>query len=312
MKRFRVLIFAIAVTISSLALSQNTGNKNNTDLEKVLWDADQEWLCAGPHQKPHKECVESRIKFWDDRFFEVYPSGLVATKAEMAASQSAVNPDPGTGAFPADFKLRAVYGDFALATDHTAFKAVDAEGVPTIVADSRWLRLFVLENGKWRPAAGAGVPTVAPKSFLVNMGQQSNYGKRNSPNEQLEKQLATIDTKWLDSAMHARMDFLNQLFTDQWFEILGWEPTAEVTKLTAQEGIPKLKLKPGEGVFPDQFRLWAIYGDVALATDRRTRKWTDAKGNHVIMPHRSLLVFVKQNGQWRSAATALVPIYAPQ
>ena len=38
-------------------------------------------------------------------------------------------------------------------------------------------------------AAGAGVPTVAPKSFLVNMGQQSNYGKRNSPNEQLEKQL---------------------------------------------------------------------------------------------------------------------------
>jgi hypothetical protein len=141
--------------------------------------------------------------------------------------------------------------------------------------------------------AEAGVPTVAPKAYLANMGHQGNAGKRATPDEQLEKQLAAIDTKWLDSAVHARMDYLNQLFTDRWFEILGWEPMADVTKPFAMEAIPKLNNKPGEGVFPDQFRLWAVHGGVALATDRRTRKWTDAKGNRVVTPHRTLLVFVK-------------------
>ncbi len=287
------------------------GDKSWTALEKTLWDADQQWLCAGPYQKPYKECVEFRSKYWDDQFFEVYPNGVIATKIEMVASQSAGNGAPGTGPYPGTFKLRGVYGNFAVASDSTAFKVADPNGPPTFVADSRWLRLFVQQNGKWRPAAGAGVPTVASKAFLASMGQQSNSGKRRSPDEQLEKQLAAIDTKWLDSAMHGQMDYLNQLFTAQWFEILGWAPTADVTKAAAQEGIPKLHPKSGEGVFPDQFKLWAIYGDVALATDRRTRKWTDY-GHYVNTPHRSLLVFVKQNGQWRSAATALVPISEPQ
>lgn len=309
MRKVQTTVFAIAIAISLLARSQDT--HKIPDLEQVLWDADQQWLCAGPYQKPYKDCVKFRSEFWDDQFFEVYPSGVVATKAEMVASQSAANPAPGTGAYPGNFKLRAVYGNFAVATDRTAFKTADAGGLPTITADSRWLRLFVQENGKWRPAAGAGVPTVAPKPFLLSMGQQSNSGKRRSPDAQLEKQLAAIDTKWLDSAMHKNMDYLNQLFTDQWFEILGWDPTADVTKATAQEGIPKVNPKPGEGVFPDQFKLWAVYGDVALATDRRTRKWTDY-GHYVVTPHRTLLVFVKQRGEWRSAATALVPIAASE
>jgi hypothetical protein len=305
-----VLCIFPTFAVPKLAQQPMEGEKGWAELEKVLWDADQQWLCAGPYQKPYRDCVEFRSKYWDDQFFEVYPSGVVATKAEMVASQSAGNGAPGTGPFPGNFKLRAIYGNFAVATDRTAFKTVEPGGLPYFIADSRWLRLFVQENGKWRPAAGAGVPTVAPKSFLSSMGQQSNSGKRSSPDEQLEKQLAAIDTKWVDSAMHGRMDYLNQLFTDQWFEILGWEPTADVTKATAQEGIPKLHPRPGEGVFPDQFKLWAVYGDVALATDRRTRKWTDY-GHFVSTPHRSLLVFVKQNGQWRSAATALVPIATP-
>jgi ketosteroid isomerase-like protein len=50
------------------------------------------------------------------------------------------------------------------------------------------------------------------------------------------------------------------------------------------------------------------YGDVALASDRRTRKLVDASGKHMEWPHRALLIFVKQNGQWHSAGGALVPI----
>ena len=316
MKKMQMLGLVALMAVSSLAMAQGKRDKNS-DLEKVLWDADQEWLCAGPYQKPPKECVEQRANIWADQFFEI-GGGSVMTKAEMVASQSAAAPNTvnGTGldgVFPGDFRLRAVYGNFAVATDRTSFKSVDAtSGLPVFTRESRWLRLFIYERGRWRPAAGAGVPVIrgaVPANPAPLIG-----GNHHSSDEQLEKELAAIDTKWLDSAMHQRWDYLNELFTDQWFEILGWDPTTEVTKGYAQEAIMRPRpatAKPGEGVFPDQFQLWATYGDVALATDRRTRHWTDAKGNSVVTPHRSLLVFVKQDGQWKSAATALIPYVAP-
>jgi hypothetical protein len=314
MKKIQMLGLVALMAVSSLAMAQSKRDKNS-DLEKVLWDADQEWLCAGPYQKPPKECVEQRANFWGEQFFEI-GGGSVMSKAEMVASQTALAPKTvsGTGlngVFPAEFKLRAVYGKFALATDRTSFKTVDPSGLPIFTRESRWLRLFIYENGRWRPAAGAGVPVI--RGALPATPPQLTGGNHRSSNEQLEKELAAIDTKWLDSAMHQRWDYLNELFTDQWFEILGWDPTTDVTKAYAQEAIlkPRPNAKPGEGVFPDQFQLWADYGDVALATDRRTRHWTDSNGNAVITPHRTLLVFVKQDGNWKSAATALVPYVAP-
>jgi ketosteroid isomerase-like protein len=74
------------------------------------------------------------------------------------------------------------------------------------------------------------------------------------------------------------------------------------------ERVAHLNFKPGEGIFVDQFRLMAVYGDVALATDRRIRKIADANGKIVSTPHRALLVFVKENGQWKIAADAAVPM----
>ena len=65
---------------------------------------------------------------------------------------------------------------------------------------------------------------------------------------------------------------------------------------------PHLNFKPGEGVFVDKFKLMSVYGNVALATDRRIRKIADANGKIVSTPHRALLVFVKENGQWKIAA----------
>jgi hypothetical protein len=319
MKKMQMLALVGLMTVSSLAMGQSKRDKNS-DLEKLLWDADQEWLCAGPYLKGPKECVESRANFWSEQFFEIGGAGTVMSKAQMVASQTAAAPNTvaGTGlngVFPGEFRLRAVYGKFALATDRTAFKTLDASGLPAFTSSTRWLRLFVYENGRWRPAAGAGVPVVRRPATpgVAPAPPQQTTGNHRSPNEQLEKELAAIDTKWLDSAMHQKWDYLNELFTDQWFEILGWDPTTEVTKAYAQEAImrPRPNAKPGEGVFPDQFELWADYGDVALATDRRTRHWTDAHGNSVTTPHRTLLVFVKQDGQWKSAATALVPYMAP-
>jgi hypothetical protein len=318
MSKIQMLGLVVLMAVSSVAMAQSKRD-NNSDLEKVLWDADQEWLCAGPYFKPPKECVEQRANFWGEQFFEVVGGGNVMSKAQMVASQTAlatknVSGTSLNGVFPGDFKLRAVYGNFAVATDRTAFKTLDANGLPAFTSTMKWLRLFVYENGRWRPAAGAGVPVV-PFVTPSSSSQQtnSNSGNRRSPNEQLEKELAAIDTKWLDSAMHQKWDYLDELFTDQWFEILGWDPTTDVTKEYAREAImrPRSNAKPGEGVFPDEFQLWADYGDVALATDRRTRHWTDAKGNTVITPHRTLLVFVKQDGKWRSAATALAPYVAP-
>jgi ketosteroid isomerase-like protein len=56
----------------------------------------------------------------------------------------------------------------------------------------------------------------------------------------------------------------------------------------------------------------AVYGDVALATDRRIRKIADSSGAIVSTPHRALLVFVKENGQWKIAADAAVPTMATE
>jgi hypothetical protein len=112
--------------------------------------------------------VDFRAKYWADQFFEIYPSGQVQTKAEMVASQSAnaaTHPDsaPGTGPNPQEFKLMAVYGNLALATDHTIFKAIDPTGKLAVTSEARVLRIFVKENGKWRPASAALIGMEAPK-----------------------------------------------------------------------------------------------------------------------------------------------------
>jgi hypothetical protein len=314
MKKMQMLGLVTLMSVTSLAMGQSKRDKNS-DLEKALWDADQEWLCAGPYQTSPMGCVQQRANFWGEQFFEI-GGASTNSKAQMVASQTAAAPSNVTGTglngvFPGEFKLRAVYGRFAVATDRTSFRTLDANGLPAFTRESRWLRLFVYENGRWRPAAGAGVPVIRG-AVAAATSPQTNENHR-SPNEQLEKELAAIDTKWLDAAMHQQWDYLDDLFTDQWIEIPGWDPTTDVTKEYAHEEImkPRPNAKPGEGVFPDHFQLWADYGDVALATDRRTRHWTDATGNSVITPHRSLLVFVKQDGKWKAAAAALVPDVTP-
>ena len=299
---------------SSPAPVNQPAGYENSDLEKTLWDVDQQWLCSGPYVKSYKDCVEFRSQYWVDQFFEVVSTGDLLNKEEMVATQSAhipANPDPRTAPYPDGFKLRAVFGDFAMGTDITFFKTLDKNGNYSFASASKVLRLFVKDHGAWRPAAAGLVPVVVSNAPAAP--NEHSKTPRTSPDPQLEKQLAELDRAWMDSSdMKRRVAYVSNLFTDQWFEILGWDPTGNTSKLTAIQVLSKFaETNAPPGVVADQFQLQAIYGDVALATDRRTRTWKNDKGQMVKTPHRSILVFVKQNGEWKSAGASLTPIQTP-
>ena len=302
MTRVRAMIVAILLAAPSFAFCQNTEPAN---LESTLWDVDQRWLCDGPYQKPYPECVKSRSQYWVDGFFEVQSAGTLRNKEEMVATQSAADPVRGVHPFPADFKLVAVYGNIALGTDHTDFQTPRPDGKLAFTSDSHCLRVFVKQNGEWRPAAAALVPVIPPSEGNFKM---QGAASTKSPDEKVEKELADLDQKWMEAVRTGKVEYLKQLYTEKWVEILAWIPTVVLTKPAAMERVAKLNFKPGEGIFPDQFRLMAVYGDVALASDRRVRKIMGAGGNLTSTTHRALLVFVKENGQWKVAADAAVPV----
>lgn len=308
MTRFCPLLAVAVLALPSMAAAQEA---SNASLEKTLWDVDQQWLCDGPYQKPYQDCVKFRSTYWVDGFFEVQSAGTLRNKSEMVATQSAANPATGVRPYPADFKLVAVYGSgtIAVATDHTDFKTMRPGGDYAFTADSHCLRVFVKQNGDWRPAAAALVPVIPPSEVNTKM---SGAQTTKSPDEKLEKELAELDQKWMEAVQAAKVDFLKQSYTGDWVEILAWNPTVVLTKPAAMERVAKLNFKPGEGIFPDEFKLMSVYGDVALAADRRTRKLTNASGTLVSTMHRALLIFVKENGQWKIAGDAVVPIMAAE
>ena len=306
MNRVRVCMVAMLLAAPAMAGAQEA---KRADLEKTLWDVDQQWLCDGPYQKSYAECVKFRSQYWVDGFFEVQSGGTLRNKQEMVATQSAANPISGVRPFPADFRLMAVYGDVALGTDHTDFKTARPDGTIPFTSDSHCLRVFVRVNGNWRPAAAGLVPVIPPTEANY---KTSGAVSTKSPDEKLEKELSEIDQKWMDAVRTTKIDYLKQMYEDKWFEILAWIPTVVLTKPEAMERVAHLNYKPGEGLFADQFRLMAVYGDVALATDRRIRKIADASGKIVSTPHRAVLVFVKENGQWKVAADAAVPTMATE
>ena len=162
-----LLIFGACATL--LVGTRAQDNVKNAALEKTLADVNEQWLCAGQYYKPKaQDCVNFRASYWADQFFEIGQTGKVQTKAEMVAGQTAnakAHPDVvrGQGPNPQEFKLMAVYGDIALATDHTIFKAPDASGKLAVTGEARVLRMFVRENGKWRPAGAALVPLAQQK-----------------------------------------------------------------------------------------------------------------------------------------------------
>jgi len=118
----------------------------------------QKWMKAEFDKK--MSGPDSMGELWTDDFFDILPGGKVVNKQEMMELMGKADRQPGTGAFPDNFKLRAVYGNVALATDHTTIKGVDANGKIVVVREMGVLRMFVKEKGKWR-VAGAGLVPIA-------------------------------------------------------------------------------------------------------------------------------------------------------
>lgn len=191
---FFVLVIAVLTAFCSMASAQDSapatmkkGDKGWNELEATLREADLQWLCQGKYYKPKRQdCVDSRGKFWADQFFEINSGSGTQTKAEMYAEQTKgatvyKEVAPGEGPVPTEFKLMAVSGNIAMGVDHTSFKVhLNAQGQPdfdhvspafrsehwfldesgklAVTREVTFLRVFVKENGTWRPAAGAAVP----------------------------------------------------------------------------------------------------------------------------------------------------------
>ena len=153
-------VVALAIPGRSYAQDKRFESPNPTALEKQLYEVELKWMKA-EHDKINTG-PDSMGELWMDQFFDVLSSGVVVNKNEMMDMMDKADARPGTGAFPDTFKVRAVYGNVVLATDHTTIKGVDASGNIVPVREMRVLRIFVKDKGKWR-VQGAGLVVIPPK-----------------------------------------------------------------------------------------------------------------------------------------------------
>jgi len=167
MWRYSILIACLAAGLGAKpahaqkkADSKDAPASINPALEKELFQVELKWMKAEADKKTTGP--DSMGELWTDDFFDVLPGGKVVNKQEMMDMMVKSDHKPGTGAFPDTFKLRAVYGNVALATDHTIIKGLDANGNVVPSFEMGVLRMFVKENGKWR-VAGAGLVPI-PKA----------------------------------------------------------------------------------------------------------------------------------------------------
>src|SRR5690349_630908 len=157
MKSVWVLVTCLLAGFFLPAVAQEKAQKTSDTaaLEKELFAVELEWMKA-EHDKNRPLMTE----MWTDSFFDILPGGKVVNKQEMIDMMVKADSKPGTGAFPENFKIRAIYGNVVLATDHTIIKGLDASGKIVPVLEMNVLRMFVRENGKWR-VAGAGLVPVS-------------------------------------------------------------------------------------------------------------------------------------------------------
>ena len=134
----------------------------------------------------------------------------------------------------------------------------------------------------------------------------------------LEKQLADINDQWVCAHKyhkdHAQdcVDFKNSIWPEPFFEIsMQGEVTDKQEMVKRQTATATAHpVSPGDaGPNPQDFNLMAVYGNVALATDRTVFKVADDSGKISVRNEATVLrMFVKLNGKWVPAGAALVPV----
>jgi len=164
MKYLWALILCVLACVPAPVKAQEKSEKSagTPALEKELYALELKWMKAEFDKK--MDGPDSMGEMWTDDFFDILPGGKVVNKQEMMELMGKTDRQPGTGAFPDHFKLRAVYGNVALASDHTTIKGMDANGKIIVVREMGVLRMFVKEKGKWRVAGAGLVPIVPPPS----------------------------------------------------------------------------------------------------------------------------------------------------
>jgi hypothetical protein len=155
-----IILCALALfPLPMRAQEKRAPNTGTAALEKELYAVELKWMKAEFDKR--KTGPDSMGELWTDDFFDILPGGQVVNKEQMMDMMAKTDRQPGTGAFPGEFKLRAVYGNVALASDHTILKGVDSNGKIVVTREMGVLRMFVKENGKWR-VAGAGLVPIVP------------------------------------------------------------------------------------------------------------------------------------------------------
>ena len=134
----------------------------------------------------------------------------------------------------------------------------------------------------------------------------------------LEKQLADINDQWVCAHKyhknHAQdcVDFKNNIWPETFFEISRQGEVTDKQEMVKRQTATATAhpVSPGDaGPNPQDFKLMAVYGDVALAADRTVFKAADASGKIVVTDEATVLrMFVKLDGKWRPAGAALVPV----
>ena len=100
---------------------KRTPNTGTAALEKELFQVELKWMKAEFDKKTSGP--DSMGELWTDDFFDILAGGKVVNKQQMMDQMVHTDRQPGTGAFPDHFKLRALYGNVALASDHTTSRA---------------------------------------------------------------------------------------------------------------------------------------------------------------------------------------------
>jgi ketosteroid isomerase-like protein len=156
--RYLTFIFVASAAVVLLSPSvRGQGNEkpviDRSRVERQLSDIEQQWMAAERERK-----LDFLKDLWTDDFFDVLYDGRVASKQDMLKLFASTPARAGAGAFPDHFQLRSVFGNTAIATDHTVIKA---PGSPD--REFNCVRMFTRQNGKWKVAGSVISPATAAR-----------------------------------------------------------------------------------------------------------------------------------------------------
>ncbi len=101
-----ILCAVACIPLSLRAQEKRAPNTGTAALEKELFALELKWMKAEFDKK--MDGPDSMGEMWTDDFFDILPGGRVVNKQEMMNLMGKTDREPGTGAFPDHFHLRAV------------------------------------------------------------------------------------------------------------------------------------------------------------------------------------------------------------